>query len=115
MWYAAKVGQIVPFVRETHDGYWSREDAGYINIVRKTDAEIIEVTDLPTVTYETGPGYTLTVPLVMKPTYDLSIVSDEEIIKLRQSVKIKDVTKPYSDTLEFSHELIKLVLERIIK
>jgi hypothetical protein len=40
MWYADKVGEIVPLVREVDDCYLSREPAGYINIVRKQDAEI---------------------------------------------------------------------------
>lgn len=39
MWYAGKVGELVPFVREEADCYISREPAGYINIVRKADAE----------------------------------------------------------------------------
>lgn len=104
MWYASKVGQTVPFVRETNDGYWSREDAGYLNIVRKTDAEIVEFSDEPTLVYETGPGFTITLPVTLKPPYDVSIVSDEEISNLRQM---------FRTDLEFAHELIKLVIERI--
>jgi len=41
MWYADKVGETVPFVREADDCFISREPAGYVNIVRKTDAEIV--------------------------------------------------------------------------
>lgn len=43
MWYAGLVGQVVALVREEPDCYWSREPAGYVNIVRKADAELIEV------------------------------------------------------------------------
>lgn len=42
MWYADKVGQRVPFVREDRDGLWGREPAGYVNIVRRADAELVE-------------------------------------------------------------------------
>lgn len=42
MWYATLVNQRVPFIREEHDCYLSRELSGYINIVRKTDARIVE-------------------------------------------------------------------------
>jgi len=41
MWYADKVGELVPFVGMVEDGdYYSREPSGYINIVRKGDAEV---------------------------------------------------------------------------
>ena len=43
MWYADKVGQLVPFEWEWPEGYASREDAGYINLVHFHDAEIVEV------------------------------------------------------------------------
>lgn len=42
MWYATKVGQYVPFVRECSDCYLSREDAGYINVVLKKDAVVVD-------------------------------------------------------------------------
>lgn len=42
MWYAGLVGQVVPLVREEADCYWSREPAGYINIVRRADAQPVE-------------------------------------------------------------------------
>jgi hypothetical protein len=41
-WYTPLIGQIVPFLREYDDCYMSREPAGFANIVRKEDAEIIE-------------------------------------------------------------------------
>lgn len=41
MWYAGKVGEVVPFLREESDCYISREPAGYTNIVRKKDAQIV--------------------------------------------------------------------------
>jgi hypothetical protein len=40
-WYSKKIGKIVPYVNESHDYFLSREDAGYINIVMKSDCEII--------------------------------------------------------------------------
>lgn len=43
MWYARKVGQIVPLVRTLNDCYLSREDAGFTNIVRLDDAQVVEV------------------------------------------------------------------------
>lgn len=44
LWYARLVGQVVELVREIDIGYYSREPAGYLNIVRRDDAEIIEET-----------------------------------------------------------------------
>ena len=41
MWYSHKVGKSVPFVRELEDCFISREPTGYVNIVRKEDAEIV--------------------------------------------------------------------------
>ncbi|QZA80269.1 hypothetical protein [Deefgea piscis] len=43
MWYADKVGQLVPFFGAWSDGYKSREDAGHTNIVKFSDAEIVEI------------------------------------------------------------------------
>lgn len=43
MWYAGQVGQVVALVREEADCYWSREPAGFVNIVRKQDADLVEV------------------------------------------------------------------------
>jgi hypothetical protein len=42
-WYANKVGDIVPFLREYINEYISLEPAGYTNIVRKCDAEKVEM------------------------------------------------------------------------
>jgi len=48
MWYRDKVGEVVPLAKPEHadpDIYWSRERAGYINIVYKRDAEVVEVSE----------------------------------------------------------------------
>lgn len=49
MWYRNQIGSIVPYLGESDDIrgpiYWSREPAGYKNIVFKTDAELIELHD----------------------------------------------------------------------
>ena len=44
MWYANKIGKTVEFLGASGvEGiYWSREDAGYKNIVKMEDAEIVE-------------------------------------------------------------------------
>lgn len=42
MWYASKIGQTVPLLREGNCFYWSRQDEGYSNIVHKDDAEVVE-------------------------------------------------------------------------
>lgn len=41
LWYAELVGQKVELLREDSEGYWSREPAGYLNVVRREDAEVI--------------------------------------------------------------------------
>jgi hypothetical protein len=41
LWYAKKIGQEVPFVREDNGYFWSREDTGYLNIVFRKDAHVI--------------------------------------------------------------------------
>lgn len=41
LWYANLVGQKVVLLREDSEGYWSREPAGYTNIVRRDDAQVI--------------------------------------------------------------------------
>ena len=43
MWYADKIGQMVPFEGRWPDGYKSREESGCVNIVRYADAEVVEV------------------------------------------------------------------------
>ena len=41
LWYRDLVGQTVPMIKEVDEGYLSREPAGYTNIVRREDAEVI--------------------------------------------------------------------------
>ena len=43
MWYQNKVGETVQLVREDEDCYMSRDPAGYLNVVRLEDAEIVEI------------------------------------------------------------------------
>lgn len=43
MWYAGKVGQTVPYIGHWPEGFKSREDAGYINIVKFGDAKIVKM------------------------------------------------------------------------
>jgi hypothetical protein len=48
MWYRDSVGQTVTLARHPDSDkevYWSRESAGYLNIVHKKDAEVIEIDD----------------------------------------------------------------------
>ena len=42
LWYAGKVGWLVPFVCSGIAEWWSREDAGHLNIVRLDDADLVE-------------------------------------------------------------------------
>lgn len=42
MWYYDKVGDVIEIERETVKYYWSREPSGYINIVHKSDVELLE-------------------------------------------------------------------------
>lgn len=42
LWYSGLVGKEVPFLREESDAYMSREPAGYVNFVRKADAQVVE-------------------------------------------------------------------------
>ena len=51
MWYDKHVGAIVPFLRIDTDCYWSREPAGYSNIVLLQDAEVIEIADQSEIKY----------------------------------------------------------------
>lgn len=41
LWYRDLVGQTVPMIKEVDEGYLSREPAGYTNIVRREDAEVL--------------------------------------------------------------------------
>ena len=49
MWYSDLVGEIVPLVGTDTDAkgpiYWSREPAGYKNMVFQRDAVVVEVED----------------------------------------------------------------------
>lgn len=43
MWYSEMIGQEVPYCGVwRHEGYWSREPAGYSNIVLFKDAKVID-------------------------------------------------------------------------
>ena len=42
MWYRGFVGETFPVFGEEADYYISREKGGYVNIVKKCDAELIE-------------------------------------------------------------------------
>jgi hypothetical protein len=42
MWYAGKIGQTVPYIGHWPEGFKSREDAGHVNIVKFTDAVIVD-------------------------------------------------------------------------
>lgn len=42
-WYQDLVGAIAPLLGESADEFISREPAGYSNIVRKTDCDIVDV------------------------------------------------------------------------
>jgi hypothetical protein len=49
MWYRDLVGQTVTLARHPDSDkevYWSREPAGYLNIVHKKDAEVVEVDEI---------------------------------------------------------------------
>lgn len=48
MWYSGLVGHVVPYLgewRDTPTVFKSRERAGYVNIVKKSDAVVIEEDD----------------------------------------------------------------------
>lgn len=45
MWYREMVGKYVPYRSEEPDVFWSREPAGYTNVVRKSDAVVVDVPD----------------------------------------------------------------------
>jgi len=42
MWYAGKVGETVPFIRDVGNEYLSREPSGLVNIVSYDDAVIVD-------------------------------------------------------------------------
>lgn len=41
-WYRELVGKVVPLLQVIPEGYLSRELAGYSNVVKRQEAEIIE-------------------------------------------------------------------------
>ena len=41
LWYSSKIGQVINVVDTRHDVYLCREDAGYLNIVKKSDAILV--------------------------------------------------------------------------
>lgn len=45
MWYAGLVGELVPYVGQWPEACKSLEAAGYLNQVRFSDVEIVELTD----------------------------------------------------------------------
>lgn len=45
VWYATKVGGYVPYCGTWPEGYRSREDAGFLNIVKFEDAKIFHLND----------------------------------------------------------------------
>lgn len=42
-WYAGLVGKLVPLLAVIPEGYLSREPAGYSNVVKACEAEVVEV------------------------------------------------------------------------
>jgi len=45
MWYAGLVGELVPHLGEWPESYKSLEPAGFVNMVKFEDAEIVTVSD----------------------------------------------------------------------
>ena len=45
MWYSRLIGYHVPLVRIDDECYWSREPAGYLNVVSKSDATVVTAVD----------------------------------------------------------------------
>ena len=41
MWYSDKIGELVPYLGDTGSEYRSREGAGYVNFVKREDAEVV--------------------------------------------------------------------------
>ena len=42
-WYSSYIGSIVPLLRDGGDYFMVREPAGYSNIVKKTDGNLVDV------------------------------------------------------------------------
>lgn len=45
MWYSSRIGELVPYCGEEDSVYWSRDNGGFTNIVRKEDAIIVSFPD----------------------------------------------------------------------
>lgn len=45
MWYREHVGYLVDYRGSDAAGHWSREPAGYVNVVRHADATLLELDD----------------------------------------------------------------------
>lgn len=43
MWYRDHIGMCVPLLKVGHTEYLSKEPEGYVNIVKKTDAIVVDV------------------------------------------------------------------------
>ena len=43
MWYSRLVGQVVPLLAEEEDCFLTKEESGLVNIVLKSDCEVIDV------------------------------------------------------------------------
>jgi len=41
MWYAGHVGELVPYCGQESTIYWSRDNGGFTNIVKKEDAIVV--------------------------------------------------------------------------
>lgn len=42
MWYRDEIGRSFPLEGQCHEGYLTREPAGYINIVRFADGDVVK-------------------------------------------------------------------------
>lgn len=42
MWYASRVGEVIEVRAADQDGYWTRDNEGYRNIIKFSDAEVVE-------------------------------------------------------------------------
>jgi hypothetical protein len=41
MWYAKFIGKEFTCLKEDAEGYWCREPAGYLNVVKREDAQVV--------------------------------------------------------------------------
>ena len=41
MWYSNRIGELVPYCGEEDTIYWSRDNGGFTNVVRKEDAIVV--------------------------------------------------------------------------